>query len=438
MSTTDPTIPGSPPRPRRLVIRDVAVLDATGREPEGRGDVLVEDGVIIRVERGGGGSRGGLGPVEGAVVIDGAGCTLLPGLMAAHVHFALIGPKGDHGSDTWIGHVLSVARVIEGALDEGFTTVRDAGGLEPAWAQAVATGQPRGPRILPSGSAISQTGGHADDRQRHQAKHAGVTIPGLVAGHVIADGIDEIRRAAREQLRRGATQIKLMASGGIINPTDPFDSRSRHPMRPRGTPIVKTARQRLDILTTYDDLGSYRAAAAVCGTTHNTVWRVLERRAAPPVERPPRRRLTDPHRERIAARVRQSDGHISAKRLLPLLRAEGYAGSARSLRRAVALGPLLGRSLVLGAERPAHRALGQIGIAVHGRMMRALHGQGDQGHGRQVVSFSPSGMTGYAPCLTSFISVDTGKYTLAPLLAERAVERVMRSLASLSHGAIHG
>jgi transposase len=92
----------------------------------------------------------------------------------------------------------------------------------------------------------------------------------------------------------------------------------------------------LDILTTYDDRGSYRAAAAVCGTTHKTVRRVVERRSRPPRERPPRRRLTDPHRERIAARVRQSDGRISAKRLLPVLRAEGYAGSARSLRRAVA------------------------------------------------------------------------------------------------------
>ena len=227
MSTTNPDrLHVHLPAPRRIVIRDVAILDATGREPEGRGDVLVEDGVIARIQSGGavGWNSGNLGPLNGALTIDGAGCTLLPGLTDAHVHFALIGPSGDHGSDTWISHVLSVARFIEGALQEGFTTVRDAGGLEPAWAAAVAAGQLQGPRILPSGSAISQTGGHADDRQRHQAVHAGVTIPGLVAGHVIADGIDEVRRAAREQLRRGATQIKLMASGGIISPTDPFDS----------------------------------------------------------------------------------------------------------------------------------------------------------------------------------------------------------------------
>jgi imidazolonepropionase-like amidohydrolase len=157
-------------------------------------------------------------------VIDGAGCSLLPGLTDAHVHFALIGPHGDHGSDTWISHVLAVAQVIEGALQEGFTTVRDAGGLEPAWAHAVEAGRLQGPRILPSGSPISQTGGHADMRLRHQELHAARTIPGLVAGMAVADGVDEVRKAAREQLRRGATQIKIMASGGIISPTDPFDS----------------------------------------------------------------------------------------------------------------------------------------------------------------------------------------------------------------------
>jgi imidazolonepropionase-like amidohydrolase len=201
----------------RMVMRDVAVIDATGREPDGRTDVLVEDGRIARV--------GVVPALAGDVaVVDGAETTLLPGLTDAHVHFALIGRKGDHGTDTWIRHVLAVAEVIEGALQEGFTTVRDAGGLEPAWAQAVLAGALRGPRILPSGSAISQTGGHADDRERHEALHHSVTIPGLVAGHVVVDGVDEVRRAAREQLRRGATQIKLMASGGVISPTDPLES----------------------------------------------------------------------------------------------------------------------------------------------------------------------------------------------------------------------
>ena len=99
---------------------------------------------------------------------------------------------------------------------------------------------------------------------------------------------------------------------------------------------MKTAREQLDILTTYQELGSYRATAALCGTTHKTVRRVIERRSRPPLERPPRPRNTDPVAELIAFRARATDGRISAKRLLPLCKAAGYAGSARNLRRAVA------------------------------------------------------------------------------------------------------
>jgi transposase len=99
---------------------------------------------------------------------------------------------------------------------------------------------------------------------------------------------------------------------------------------------VKTARDQLDILTAYQELGSFRAAAALCGTTHRTVRRVLERRDGPPAERPPRPKATDPHVELIAARVKATDGRISAKRLLPVLKAGGYTGSGRTLRRAVA------------------------------------------------------------------------------------------------------
>jgi transposase len=91
-----------------------------------------------------------------------------------------------------------------------------------------------------------------------------------------------------------------------------------------------------DILTTYQELGSYRAAAALCGTTHKTVRRVVERRGRAQAERAARPRVTEPVLELIAAKVKSTDGRISAKRLLPLCRAEGYTGSARSLRRAVA------------------------------------------------------------------------------------------------------
>lgn len=99
---------------------------------------------------------------------------------------------------------------------------------------------------------------------------------------------------------------------------------------------MKTARERLNILTAYEELGSYRAAAALCGTTHKTVRRVVERRHRLPLERPARPRSTDPCRDLIITRVKATDGRISAKRLLPVCRAAGYAGSARHLRRAVA------------------------------------------------------------------------------------------------------
>lgn len=99
---------------------------------------------------------------------------------------------------------------------------------------------------------------------------------------------------------------------------------------------MKSARDELDILTTYAELGSLRATAALCGTTHKTVRRVLGRRSRPPVGRRPRSKVTDPVRDLIGQRVKATDGRISAKRLLRPCQAAGYAGSARSLRRAVA------------------------------------------------------------------------------------------------------
>jgi transposase len=96
----------------------------------------------------------------------------------------------------------------------------------------------------------------------------------------------------------------------------------------------------LDIINAYEETGSLRAAAALCGTTHKTVKRVLERRAAG--QRPGRRRapqpgLADPFTDLIFGRVKATDGRITAKRLLPVVRAAGYTGSARTLRRAVAV-----------------------------------------------------------------------------------------------------
>ena len=202
----------------RIVFRDATILDGTGADPVAGRDVIVEEGRIAAVRPSG-------EPVSAETTIDAVGTTLMPGLIDAHVHFALVQPGASMpGGQSYIEHVLAVRGQIEQALHEGFTTVRDAGGLEPAWARVVASGKIAGPRILPSGAFISQTGGHADSRAAHEAVHRFPSIPGLVANPEIVDGPDAVRRAAREQLRRGATQIKLMVSGGVMSPTDPLES----------------------------------------------------------------------------------------------------------------------------------------------------------------------------------------------------------------------
>jgi len=140
------------------------------------------------------------------------------------VHFALTEADGNP-TRPWAEWSLAVAAFIEATLDQGFTTVRDAGALDPAWSRAVAHGRLRGPRILPSGAFLSQTGGHGDWRAPDQdSMGAQAPVEGLFAGSVLADGPDAVRRAARDQLRRGATQVKVMASGGVVSPTDPIEA----------------------------------------------------------------------------------------------------------------------------------------------------------------------------------------------------------------------
>jgi hypothetical protein len=89
---------------------------------------------------------------------------------------------------------------------------------------------------------------------------------------------------------------------------------------------VKSAREQLDILSAYQELGSFRAVAALCGTMPKTVRRVIERRSRPSSPRRPRPKSTDAFANLIAQRVRATDGRISAKRLLITCQAAGYGG----------------------------------------------------------------------------------------------------------------
>ena len=100
---------------------------------------------------------------------------------------------------------------------------RDLGGIDGGVVSAIASGLVEGPRILPSGPAIAQDGGHASFMAPYSDCWCPMSIPGLVEGVTVANGPDEVRLAARKALRRGATQIKVMVSGGVISLTDELD-----------------------------------------------------------------------------------------------------------------------------------------------------------------------------------------------------------------------
>ena len=108
----------------------------------------------------------------------------------------------------------------------GFTSVRDVGGPSFGVKRAIDEGVIAGPRIYPSGALISQTSGHGDFRQLFELPRTPTTS--LSRGErlgvgAIADGVDEVLRATREQLMKGASQIKVMAGGGIASGYDPID-----------------------------------------------------------------------------------------------------------------------------------------------------------------------------------------------------------------------
>lgn len=197
------------------LFRHCRVFDGLSPECRDDMDVLVEDGRIKELS-----DR----PIAAsqAQTLDAAGRTLMPGLIDAHFHALLAAlnvPSLDDMPPSLLhqhGHANLAA-----ALDRGFTTVRDAGGADIGLATAVEQGLIKGPRIFFSGKALSQTGGHGDMRP---ATHFDACACSTYLGPVtaVADGVDEVRKAVREELRKGAHQIKLMVSGGVLSPSDPI------------------------------------------------------------------------------------------------------------------------------------------------------------------------------------------------------------------------
>lgn len=161
-------------------------------------------------------------------VIDGKGRFLMPGLIDAHWHaYLCCNTMTDLlAGDPSYTHLMAGREAAE-TLQRGFTAIRDAGGPVFGLKRAIDSGTLRGPRIYPSGAMISQTSGHGDFRMIYEHAHGGC---GCEMAHVeqigaskIADGADAVTAAVRENLRQGASQIKLMAGGGAASLYDPLD-----------------------------------------------------------------------------------------------------------------------------------------------------------------------------------------------------------------------
>ncbi|WP_323120063.1 metal-dependent hydrolase family protein [Burkholderia alba] len=197
------------------LLRGGNVLDAANGTLLRNHDVLIDGKRIARV-----------GPAldaGGAKVIDVTGKTVMPGLIDCHVHVLASNPNlRANASQPNVLTVLKSLPIMQGMLKRGFTTVRDAGGADWALQQAVEEGLVPGPRIFPSGRALSQTGGHGDFRPRGDVLEPCSCAYRAGAISRVVDGVEPIRLAVREEIQKGATQIKLMASGGVASPVDPI------------------------------------------------------------------------------------------------------------------------------------------------------------------------------------------------------------------------
>jgi len=200
-----------------VVFRNGLLIDGSGPEPTGQVDVLVENGTVTAVSE----TRIKAGS---AAEYELAGRAIMPGLIDLHIHPFLTNMNLMKLEDTPISLVTAQASVVlNRLLDRGFTTIRDAAGGDWGLKQAVDDGLIAGPRLFISGRALSQTGGHGDFRRRTDDSVICSCSSALHLTSRIADGVDQVRHAVRDELRKGADQIKIMVSGGVSSPFDSLE-----------------------------------------------------------------------------------------------------------------------------------------------------------------------------------------------------------------------
>ena len=180
--------------------------------------ILVEDTVIKEVS-----DRPITAP--NAQRIDIGNRTLMPGLIDAHIHVVLTEVNLRLLADVPLTLLAAKGSVqMRAMLDRGFTTLRDTGGADWGMKAAVEQGLFVGPRLFIAGQPLSQTRGHADHRLRTQGQNFCACCSGLSWTARVADGVPDVIKATRDELRKGADHIKLMVSGGVASQADPLES----------------------------------------------------------------------------------------------------------------------------------------------------------------------------------------------------------------------
>ncbi len=217
-AATPPAPQAAAPRP--VLLTNLRLFDGSGQAARAGVQVLIEGQAIKALPA-------AAETVEGAQVIDCQGKLVMPGLIDAHWHTMLAAMPQAVAMTADLGYLyLAAAQEAQRTLLRGFTSVRDAGGPAFALKRAIDEGMVPGPRIYPSGAMVSQTSGHGDFRLRSEVPRAANEPLSLVEHTgiaMIADGEAEVLRRVREQLMLGATQIKMLAGGGVASLYDPLD-----------------------------------------------------------------------------------------------------------------------------------------------------------------------------------------------------------------------
>jgi imidazolonepropionase-like amidohydrolase len=208
------------PAPARTIFTNVHVFDGKNPDRIMNANVSIEGNLIRSI------STEPISP-DGATVIEGGGRTLMPGLIDVHWHMLYVGlPLTALVNGDMVEVAARAVPKAEAVLMRGFTTVRDMGGPAESIKKLIDTGVIPGPRVLPSGPPISQTSGHFDFRERNAIPASEGDAPSywyrtrLLS---LADGVPEMLKRVRENLRMGASQIKLATGGGVSSVYDPLD-----------------------------------------------------------------------------------------------------------------------------------------------------------------------------------------------------------------------